>query len=107
MPKAQHTTETTGKSEATHVFRISRRSCGVISSGSPKISMLSKPMSFVNWMPRAVSTEVPSHAELISPSFKGNSSSISWELTLSEAGEHNIINVHELAAFQFISGGFA
>ncbi len=33
------------------------------------MSIVSNPISFVSWIPRAVSTEVPSQAELISPSF--------------------------------------
>ncbi len=48
---------------------ISFRSRTSISSGSAKISMVSKPISLVSRIPSAVPTGEPSQAELISPEF--------------------------------------
>src|ERR1039458_6265295 len=69
MPSAQQQTETTGSPTSQQASLMSRRSLILISSGSAKMSMVSKPISLVFLMPSTVPTGVPAQAELMSPSF--------------------------------------
>src|SRR5437868_11092566 len=72
MPSAQQTVEITGRPTASQVSRMRRRSFASVSTGSLKMSIVSKPMSLVRRMPSSVPIGEPSQAELINPSFTGS-----------------------------------
>src|SRR5262249_53723601 len=68
-PTATQQMLTMGSPARSHSVLMSRRSRTSMSSGSVKMSMVSKPSSFVMRMPKAVSRPDWAHAELIRPSF--------------------------------------
>src|SRR5262245_56078629 len=70
-PTATQAMLTIGKPALSHSRLMSRRSLMSMSSGSAKISMVSKPISLVMRMPNAVSRPAWAQAELIRPSFMG------------------------------------
>src|SRR5437588_636618 len=61
-PTATHATLTMGRPTFAHSLRMSRRSRASVSSGSAKTSIVSKPISFVMRMPKAVSRPAGAHA---------------------------------------------
>src|SRR5262249_39222694 len=70
-PTATHAMLMMGRPALSHSRLMSRRSLASMSSGSVKMSMLSKPISRVMRMPYAVPLPDWTQAELIRPSFMG------------------------------------